>query len=88
MTQGARSYWRDLKVYDNRMYVVAEIPNHGMQVFDLTTLRTRTLITPEEAASNMADIPQLVPTEEYNLVTSRHNIAMSEFGFAYAHLAV
>ncbi|HWW77383.1 MAG TPA: choice-of-anchor B family protein, partial [Pyrinomonadaceae bacterium] len=31
--------WRGMKVYRNYLYVVSEIPNHGMQVFDLTRLR-------------------------------------------------
>ena len=34
---GNTSYWRDVKVYNNHAYIVADgVGNHGMQVFDLT----------------------------------------------------
>ncbi|WP_036227034.1 choice-of-anchor B family protein [Mesoflavibacter zeaxanthinifaciens] len=37
---GNTSYWRDVKVYNNHAYIVADgVGNHGMQVFDLTNLR-------------------------------------------------
>lgn len=37
---GNTSYWRDVKVYNNHAFIVADIiGNHGMQVFDLTILR-------------------------------------------------
>jgi len=37
---GNTSFWRDIKVYNNHAYIVADIVgNHGMQVFDLTILR-------------------------------------------------
>lgn len=38
-TQSSPSVWRDLKVYDNHVFVVSEAKKHGMQVFDLTRLR-------------------------------------------------
>jgi choice-of-anchor B domain-containing protein len=41
-TQTYNSIWRDLKVYDNHVFVVSEAPGHGMQVFDLTRLRSFT----------------------------------------------
>ena len=31
--------WRDIKVYDDHAFIVAEAREHGMQVFDLTALR-------------------------------------------------
>ena len=31
--------WRDIKVYNDHAFVVSEITDHGMQVFDLTRLR-------------------------------------------------
>lgn len=34
------SSWRDIKVYQNHAYVVSEHTNHGVQVFDLTRLRS------------------------------------------------
>ena len=38
---GNTSYWRDVKVYNNYAFIVADgVGNHGMQVFDLTNLRT------------------------------------------------
>ena len=37
---GNTSFWRDVKVYKNHAFIVADIiGNHGMQVFDLTILR-------------------------------------------------
>jgi choice-of-anchor B domain-containing protein len=40
-THTISSTWRDIKVNDNYAYIVADQPSlHGMQVFDLTQLRT------------------------------------------------
>ncbi|WP_055447932.1 choice-of-anchor B family protein [Lacinutrix mariniflava] len=37
---GNTSFWRDVKVYNNHAFIVADIiGDHGMQVFDLTILR-------------------------------------------------
>jgi len=33
------SLWRDIRVYQNRAYIVSEADGHGVQVFDLTSLR-------------------------------------------------
>ena len=39
-SHGGSSLYRDMKVYQDIVYVVAdEIPNHGLQMFDLTELR-------------------------------------------------
>jgi choice-of-anchor B domain-containing protein len=39
-TNGSSSSWRDVKVYNNHAYIVADVIGaHGLQVFDLTTLR-------------------------------------------------
>ena len=39
-TSGGTSFWRDVKVYNNHAFIVADnAGNHGMQVFDLTKLR-------------------------------------------------
>ena len=35
-TQTNKSTWRDLKVYQNHVFIVSEASGHGMQVFDLT----------------------------------------------------
>ena len=41
-TATVNSDWRDVKVYNNYAFVVSEAANHGMQVFDLTKLRSVT----------------------------------------------
>ena len=38
-TQTNNSSWRDLKVYQDHVFIVSEASGHGMQVFDLTQLR-------------------------------------------------
>lgn len=38
-TETVPSSWRDLKVYDNHVFIVSEAAGHGMQVFDLKQLR-------------------------------------------------
>lgn len=69
------SAWRDMKVYENHVFVVSDnAPDHGMQVFDLTRLRdfSGTLLTFDEDA-------------RYDRVSSVHNIVINEeTGFAYA----
>jgi len=40
-TNAGSNYWRDVKVYNNHAFIVADIVGpHGMQVFDLTRLRS------------------------------------------------
>lgn len=41
LTASSPSPWRDIKVYKNFAFIVSEAPNHGLQVFDLTRLRTQ-----------------------------------------------
>lgn len=61
------NYWRDVKIYGNYAFIVADnVGNHGMQVFDLTRLRD---ITGPEILS---------PDVVYNDVTSCHNIVINE----------
>jgi len=73
-TQTVSSVWRDIKVYKDHAYIVSEARGHGMQVFDLTRLRT----------------PQDKPIEftvdtHYKGFGSAHNIVINEdSGFAYA----
>jgi choice-of-anchor B domain-containing protein len=68
------SIWRDIKVYKNHAFVVADlIERHGMQVFDLTRLRgvTRPQTFTEDAW--------------YGKFGPAHNIAINRAtGFAYA----
>ncbi len=71
------AWWRDVKVYKDHAYVVADgSRQHGMQILDLTTLRD---IDP-------ADMPiELEPSGHYTGVASSHNIIINEdTGFAYA----
>lgn len=73
-THTTNSSWRDIKVYENHAYVVSEAGSHGMQVFDLTRLRT---------VSN----PPITFTEDayYGGFGSAHNIVINEdTGYAYA----
>lgn len=74
-TAGIASAWRDLKVYRDHVFVVADYnAKHGMQVFDLNTLRT--VITGPVA---------LQETAHYSGFENAHNIAINEAtGFAYA----
>ncbi|MDA1363729.1 MAG: choice-of-anchor B family protein [Candidatus Marinimicrobia bacterium] len=73
-TQTNNSTWRDLKVYQNHVFIVSEASGHGMQVFDLTELRNfnGNPIT----FSNIA---------YYSGFGNAHNIFINEdTGFAYA----
>lgn len=73
-THTVNSTWRDIKVYANHAFIVSEASGHGMQVFNLTQLRTVT--SPPVTFSN---------TAHYNGFGNAHNIAINEAtGFAYA----
>ncbi len=75
LTDGASpSSWRDIKVYSNHAFIVADNAGpHGMQVFDLTRLREvndGTALFTEDA--------------HYDQIASSHNIVINEdTGFAY-----
>lgn len=67
-------FWRDMKVYDDHAFVVSEQRGHGMQVFDLTTLRDHDggYVTFDETA-------------HYDGFSTAHNVAINaESGYAYA----
>ncbi|MBQ4801505.1 choice-of-anchor B family protein [Aquimarina sp. MMG015] len=71
------SSWRDVKVYQNHAYIVADFissGSHGMQVFDLTRLRSIT------------NPPQTFTEDNrYTGFGNAHNIVINEgSGFAYA----
>lgn len=73
-TNAGVNFWRDIKVYNNHAYIVADnVGNHGMQVFDLTRLR------------NVSNPPQtFTPDTVFTDVGSCHNIAINEdSGYAY-----
>ncbi len=73
-TATGSSAWRDMKVYQDHTFIVAENAGaHGMQVFDLTRLRGQTASQTFSADSVDVDFG------------SAHNIAINEdSGFAYA----
>ena len=72
-SQTVAAAWRDIKVYRDHAYVVADDAGaHGMQVFDLTRLRGLTA-----AQTFSADVV-------YGDFANAHNIAINEdSGFAY-----
>ena len=67
------SQWRDIKVYSDHAFIVTEASLSGMQVFDLTRLRT--VSSPPATFSE---------TAHYAEFSDAHNIAINEdSGFAY-----
>jgi choice-of-anchor B domain-containing protein len=73
-TQTVISTWRGIKVFADHAFIVSEAANHGMQVFDLTQLRSVT--SPPVTFS---------ATAHYAGFGSTHTLAMnSRTGFAYA----
>jgi choice-of-anchor B domain-containing protein len=71
----ARDSWRDIKVYRDHAFVVAEHFNHGMQVFDLERLRD--IRRHEEPKTVAADTV-------YTGVSNTHNLDINtDSGFAY-----
>ena len=73
-TNTVASVWRDIKVYDNHAFIVADrAGSHGMQVFDLAELRGIQKAQTFEAVA------------VYDSIASAHNIVINESsGFAYA----
>lgn len=74
-TATTNSAWRDIKVYNNHAYIVADNAGaHGMQVFDLTRLR------------NVANPPETFSADAlYTEFGNAHNLVINEdSGFAYA----
>ena len=66
-------FWRDIKVYADHMYVVSEQTDHGLQVFDLTTVRGVT-----GAPVTFAE------TAHYDDFSWAHNLNINtETGYAY-----
>jgi len=72
-TNAGSNFWRDVKVYKNHAFIVADnVGAHGMQVFDLTRLRGVT--TPQNFTSDTV----------FTGVNSCHNIVINEAtGYAY-----
>lgn len=73
-TQTSNSSWRDIKVYADHAFIVSEATGHGMQVFDLTRLRT--VVSPPVTFTVDA---------HYSGVGKVHNLVINEdSGYAYA----
>ncbi|MEW5987471.1 MAG: choice-of-anchor B family protein [Chloroflexota bacterium] len=74
-TETFATTWRDVEVYNNYAFIVADAAgSHGVQIFDLTELR---------------DVPNppvtFAETAHYDGVTSSHTLVINEVtGFAYA----
>jgi choice-of-anchor B domain-containing protein len=68
--------WRDIKVYEDHAFIVAESAGHGMQVLDLTVLRD---LDPAAA-------PHVLEADaRYEGFLRAHNVVINEdSGFAYA----
>lgn len=68
------STWRDMKVYKNHVFIVADgAGEHGMQVFDLTRLR-----------DHDGEFKTYEPDVVYDNIASSHNIIINqESGYAY-----
>ncbi len=73
-THTSSSTWRDIKVYNNYAFIVSEASGHGMQVFDLTRLRS------------VSNAPETFTEDaHYSGFGHCHNIVINEeTGFAYA----
>ncbi len=70
--------WRDVKVYNNYAFVVSENRGQGMQIFDLTELRS--VASPPATFANSA---------HYDGIGGSHNIFINEnSGYAYVVGAV
>jgi len=73
-TATTSSSWRDIKVYKDHAFIGSEAGGHGMQVFDLTKLRS----VGNPPATFAAD-------SRYTGFGNSHNIVINEVtGFAYA----
>ena len=72
-TATVNSSWRDIKVYQNHAFIVSEANDHGMQVFDLTRLRS------------VANAPETFTADTHFTEFGRaHNIFINETsGYAY-----
>jgi choice-of-anchor B domain-containing protein len=78
LTDGARaSSWRDVKVYKNHAFVVAdEAKDHGVQIFDLTRLRD---VNPEEYPATFHQ------DAHYDRVNSVRNIVVNKKNWLRLH---
>ncbi len=72
-TETTTAPWRDIKVYQNHAFIVADGAGaHGMQIFDLTKLR------------GVSDNRVFTQDTHYSGVTNSHNVVINEdSGYAY-----
>ena len=67
-TQTSSSSWRDMKVYEDFVYVVSEANGHGLQVLDLTQLRELTaypvILDPTTFVGSFSDAHNVIVDEE------------------------
>lgn len=77
-THTGSSYWRDVKVYNNHVYIVSDSNgSHGVQIFDLTRLRALDGTPVVTYAKNQVD-------GRYDGVGSAHNLIINEdTGYLY-----
>mmetsp|Transcript_15044 Transcript_15044/g.18871 ORF Transcript_15044/g.18871 Transcript_15044/m.18871 type:complete len:844 (+) Transcript_15044:72-2603(+) len=69
---GGTSMWGDIKVYNNHAYIVTENFGQGMQILELTQLKS------------VAPGSVLTETAHYNRIGNAHNVAINEeTGFGY-----
>lgn len=67
---GNTSFWRDVKIYGNYAFIVADgVGAHGMQVFNLTRLR---------GPKGIPTVQNYTADAVYNTVSSCHNIVINE----------
>jgi choice-of-anchor B domain-containing protein len=71
-TQTVASSWRDIKVIGNYAYIGSEAPDHGLQIFDLTKLRSA---DPENPPTYS---PSRDLTARFSGFGSSHNIVANE----------
>ena len=77
-TYTSSSIWRDLKVFNDHVFIVSEADEHGMQVYDLTQLRN---LSPSKSGT----VTELTETAHYCEFGSAHNIVSNEdTGFMYS----
>jgi len=80
-TASVSSTWRDMKVFNDYVFIVSEARAHGMQVVDLTRLLTQAAPGPNNLLPADTTYTQMMGTVSQQ---STHNIAINEeTGFAY-----
>lgn len=72
-SQQYNDIWRDIKVYQDHAFIVADVTNNGLQIFDLSQL--------DEVENPPIEFTN---TAHFTEITTAHNIAINEAtGYAY-----